>query len=325
MSQCWDEPRNARPPEARYANYVKIGHNAHEFLLDFGQLYPDIDEAHLHTRIVTSPIYARGLLETLQESLDRYERAFGSILPVRSEHAELPYLTTAQMAEVDRAMVQDFGIDLIQMMENAGRNLAHLARRRFLGGDPVGKHVIVLAGTGGNAGGALVAARRLHTWGARLHVFVTRSPRDFTGVPAHQLAIVQRMGIPVALAETVPRHAEAELIVDGLLGSRPAGAPRGAAADLIRWANAATAPILALDTPSGLDAATGRVFEPTIRATATLTLALPKEGFRAAEAGPYLGELFLADVSVPPALYASPGLALRVGELFAENEIIRLR
>ncbi|NIM09211.1 MAG: NAD(P)H-hydrate epimerase, partial [Planctomycetales bacterium] len=55
----------------------------------------------------------------------------------------------------------DYRIDLIQMMENAGRNLAHLARSRFLGGDPQGKRVAVLAGTGGNGGGALVCARRL--------------------------------------------------------------------------------------------------------------------------------------------------------------------
>lgn len=87
---------------------------------------------------------------------------------MQRDATELPYLTTAQMVEVDRAMIQDFGIELIQMMENAGRNLANLGRLRFLGGRPVGKRVVVLAGTGGNGGGALVAARRLHNWGAQL-------------------------------------------------------------------------------------------------------------------------------------------------------------
>ncbi len=74
---------------------------------------------------------------------------------------EIPYLTTEQMIEVDRAMIEDFGIELLQMMENAGRALAHLARARFLGDDPLDKRVIVMAGTGGNGGGALVCARRL--------------------------------------------------------------------------------------------------------------------------------------------------------------------
>ena len=63
---------------------------------------------------------------------------------------EVPWLTTVQMVEVDRAMIEDFGIDLVRMMENAGRNLAHLARQRFLGDDPRDKTVVVLAGSGGN-------------------------------------------------------------------------------------------------------------------------------------------------------------------------------
>ena len=79
-------------------------------------------------------------------------------------------LTTSQMIEVDRAMIEDYHIDLIQMMENAGRNLAHLARERFLHGDPRGQKVVVLAGTGGNGGGALVCARRLHNYGADARV-----------------------------------------------------------------------------------------------------------------------------------------------------------
>ena len=66
--------------------------------------------------------------------------------------AEIPYLTTAQMIEVDRLMIEKYHIQLIQMMENAGRNLAHLARNRFLDGDPSGKRVIILAGTGGQWG-----------------------------------------------------------------------------------------------------------------------------------------------------------------------------
>lgn len=68
-----------------------------------------------------------------------------------------PFLTTMQMIKVDRLTIEDDGIDLARMMENAGRNLAHLARARFLNGDPGGRLVVALAGTGGNGGGALAA------------------------------------------------------------------------------------------------------------------------------------------------------------------------
>ena len=65
--------------EGRYANYFKVGHNAYEFVIDFGQYYPENDQAELCTRIITSPAYAKSLLETLSESIEQYEKNHGSI------------------------------------------------------------------------------------------------------------------------------------------------------------------------------------------------------------------------------------------------------
>ena len=240
---------------------------------------------------------------------------------------EVPSLSTAQMVEVDRLMIEKYRIELIQMMENAGRNLAHLSRTRFLGGDPSDKSVIVAAGSGGNGGGALVCARRLANWGADVWVVLTRPSEAYSGVTAHQLDVLQRMNVPVAQAEemsAIDAGSGADLIVDGIIGYSLSGAPRGSAALLIHWANEQPAPILALDTPSGLETTSGTAFDPTVRATATLTLALPKSGLREAEAEAFTGELYLADISVPPALYADPSVGLVVGRLFAESDIIRL-
>ncbi len=235
----------------------------------------------------------------------------------------VPSLTTDQMREVDRAMIEDYHIDLIQMMENAGLQLARLARARFLGDDPIGKRVVVLAGTGGNGGGALVAARRLHNWGAFVFVMITKPPEAFTPIPAHQLDILQRMQAPVFGAEEGGQIGpQADVILDGVIGYSLAGHPRGAAADLIRWANAHDAPVLSLDVPSGVDTTTGAVYDPAIRASATLTLALPKHGLLAAAA--HTGERYLADISVPPGLYAAIDPALDPGPLFATSTIVRL-
>ncbi len=87
----------------------------------------------------------------------------------------VPFLNAAQMAEVDRAMIEDYQIDLARMMENAGRNLALLARDKFLSGNPQDKGVAVLAGSGGNGGGAMVCARHLHNWG-RKYTFLSPGP-----------------------------------------------------------------------------------------------------------------------------------------------------
>ena len=91
------------------------------------------------------------------------------LIAVSANH--LPHLTEAQMREVDRLAVEGYGILLLQMMENAGRGLARLARERFLGGKAGGRRVTVLSGPGGNGGGGLVAARRLAGWGANVHVY----------------------------------------------------------------------------------------------------------------------------------------------------------
>jgi NAD(P)H-hydrate epimerase len=230
------------------------------------------------------------------------------------------------MIEVDRAMMEDYRIDLIQMMENAGSNLAHLARERFLNGDPRGQRVVVLAGTGGNGGGALVCARRLHNYGAAVRVFITKPDADFAPVPAHQLDILRRIAVPVAPAEEMDDGSQpAVLIIDGIIGYSLQGRPRGAAAALIQWANRQAAPILALDAPSGLDTTSGTVHDPAIRAAATMTLALPKAGLLTVQAAPCVGELYLADISVPPALYAGPTLQFAVGPIFAVSDIVRIR
>lgn len=239
--------------------------------------------------------------------------------------SNLPFLTTQQMIEVDRAMVEDYKIELIQMMENAGRNLANLARKRFLQGDPRGKSVIVMAGNGGNGGGALVAARHLQNYGAEIAVLLSKPDRVFANVPLHQLTIIQRMNIKLFQARDLSKiQIDPELIIDGIIGYSLKGAPRNEAAKLIEWANSTGVPILALDIPSGMDGSTGHIFQPTIRATATLTLALPKEGFRARGINEFVGELYLGNIGVPPSLYLRRPLNLNVGNLFYKSDIIKI-
>jgi NAD(P)H-hydrate epimerase len=237
---------------------------------------------------------------------------------------DIPFINTVQMREVDRAMIQDYKIELIQMMENAGRNLAQLARARFFEGKPEGKNVTILAGSGGNGGGALVCARRLHNWGVQVQVVIARPGKDYTPVAARQLEILQKMKVSVVPAGKIDQVKVPGLIIDGLIGYSLEGAPYGSTADLIEWANSRGAPILALDTPSGIDTNTGMAFQPAIRAAATMTLALPKEGLRAPGVKDYVGELYLADISVPPSLYRESSLGINVGWLFAESELIRL-
>lgn len=240
---------------------------------------------------------------------------------------DIPTLATDQMIEVDRAMLEDYRIDLTRMMENAGRNLAHLARIRFFAGNPTGKRVLVLAGGGGNGGGVLVAARRLSNWGADVTIALGQDPSRLTPVPAHQLDILRRMSLTGTTEATSPDRLQDkafDLILDGLIGYSLKGAPYGLIGELINYANHAGVPVLSLDTPSGVDTTSGTVYEPAIKATATMTLALPKNGLFETGVSEQTGALYLADISVPPGLYNSPALSMEVGLLFAESDIIRV-
>jgi NAD(P)H-hydrate epimerase len=238
----------------------------------------------------------------------------------------IPSLDVAQMIEVDRAMVEEYHIQLIQMMENAGRHLAHLSRTRFLDGDPQGKQVAILAGRGNNGGGGLVCARYLRNWGADVQVFVTHPDEHFSGIPAHQLEILRRMGVPITIGAgmLLAGLQSVDLIVDALIGYGLVSSPQGACGQFVRWANDQNCPILSLDIPTGLDATTGKVHDPAIRASATLTLALPKDGLRHEVGSGVVGELYLADIGVPSDLYAGPRVGVAVGPIFAKEEIIRL-
>jgi NAD(P)H-hydrate epimerase len=222
--------------------------------------------------------------------------------------AAVPVLTAEQMREVDRAMVDDVHIELIQMMENAGRSLAHLAIARF-----APSSVTVPFGPGGNGGGGLVAARHLINRGHTVSV-VLSEPDSLTPVPAHQADILVRMG---AVVTTAPDPAD--LIVDALIGYSLRGDPTGRAAELIEWTNGQPGPVLALDAPSGLDVTTGIAGTPHIGATATLTLALPKVGLIGT---PAVGELYLADISVPAIVYQRLGLT--APHLFGRDVVVRL-
>jgi NAD(P)H-hydrate epimerase len=230
----------------------------------------------------------------------------------------IPSLTTGQMVDVDRLMIDVYGIQLVQMMENAGANLAKLARR-MLGGDIQSRQIAMLCGAGNNGGGGMVAARHLSNWGAEVQVKLVADPARLKEAPAHQWRILEAM----QLAGNYEPDLEAcDLVIDAILGYGLAGDPRGQIADWITRINTAGRPSLALDVPSGLDASTGIPGAPCLRATATLTLAMPKTGLLVPSALPYVGALYLADIGVPPALYDR--LGIQAPPIFAYDSIVEI-
>lgn len=233
----------------------------------------------------------------------------------------LPSVATAQMIEVDRRMIEDIGISLFQMMENAGLQLANVARDLFLDGNLAGKRIAVLAGTGGNGGGALVAARRLTNWGAECCIGLGKSPDDLNPVPRKQFDILNNIA-DIRLISPAELGSGFDLILDGLIGYSLNGNPYGKIADYIHNANDVTSPVLSLDVPSGFDGATGTVRSPCIIADATLTLALPKLGMMHGKHEKHIGRLLCADISCPQFVFENLNLDRTYNTPFTNSSVI---
>lgn len=228
------------------------------------------------------------------------------------------YLTAEEMAALDREAIEDYGIDVLALMENAGVATAQLARR-MLGGDVKGLSITCLVGKGNNGGDGLVAARHLHDWGADVRVLLAGEKSSLRDVPARQLAIVERMEIPIEGPEA--DLGGVRLLIDALLGYSSKGNPREPMARMIRRANSSEVPILAVDIPSGIDASTGEPGDPSVRAKATVTFGLPKTGFLHPVARGHVGDLYLADISMPGRIYASLGVGR---DVFSRDALVRI-
>lgn len=240
----------------------------------------------------------------------------------------IPALTNGQMGEVVRIMVEEFGLSHQIMLENVGRSLANLTRR-LLGSDLRNRRIAMVAGAGHCGAAGLVAARFLNNAGADLVIIEARPSTDLSHMALQQHRILSRMGVTVLLQSEVPplkvltSLREAEIAIDALIGGGLRGAPTGAEAFLIQALRQVGRPVLSLDLPSGLPGDGGRPIGPFVRAEATMALALPRLAHVNAAAAPFLGELYLADIGVPPILYQR--LGLNVGSIFSAGDIIYLR
>ena len=226
---------------------------------------------------------------------------------------DVPAVTAEEMQAVDQVAVEDVGLSLLQMMENAGRALAwHV---RDVRGDT--EDVVVVAGDGGNGGGGLACARHLVNRDISVQVVTASSVDELTGAAAHQYGILEEMAVPVSTDSEALPGSEGSVVVDALIGYGLSGDLRAPAIDYVDAMNDLSGTTVSLDVPSGRDATTGDALGAAVTPDRTVTLALPKTGLEAVE-----GQLFLADIGIPSTVYDR--LDLEYGTPFADNDWIEL-
>ena len=211
-----------------------------------------------------------------------------------------PLPDAERMRATDRWAIEERGVPSLDLMERAGEGLAALVARRA----PQGR-IAVVCGKGNNGGDGLVAARLLRHAGREVDVLAVAPPDELRGDAAEQLRRLP--GAPPAAFDAA-RLEDAGGIVDALLGTGATGPPREPA--VVEAINAAGAPVVAADLPSGFDASTGEVAGPAVRAVATATFHRAKPGLWIHPGKAHAGEVEVVEIGIPEGAPGEPAIGL---------------
>ena len=218
-------------------------------------------------------------------------------------------LSRAEVREVDRRAIEEFGVPGVVLMENAGAGAARLLESLGVTGP-----VAIVCGKGNNGGDGFVMARHLECAGHAVKLALACRPDEIRGDAAVNLAIAERSRLAIECLADADQAAweralaGADWIVDALLGTGASGAPQGAVATAIAAITAVrgrgVARVLAVDLPSGLDCDTGTAAGACVRADATATFVARKRGFDAVGTAALTGPVHVIGIGAPRAVLA---------------------
>jgi hydroxyethylthiazole kinase-like uncharacterized protein yjeF len=239
-------------------------------------------------------------------------------------------VTSAQMQEMDRRTIQEFGIPGRVLMESAGRGATRVFLKRIYsqGPGPVG----VLAGRGNNGGDGFVVARYLAQMDVDVKVFLLARAAEVQGDAAANLGLLMTLNVPVvelpdaeafAARQTEMKHRV--YWIDAVLGTGLNADVKDYYREVIEFINTCRRPVLAIDVPSGLSADTGQPCGTCIRATATATFAWAKIGHVTYPGVEYCGAVEVIDIGIPPILAKASDVRQALISGSAVQEILGLR
>ncbi|MEA3441431.1 MAG: NAD(P)H-hydrate dehydratase [Chloroflexota bacterium] len=221
--------------------------------------------------------------------------------------------TVNQMRALDKKAIEKFGIPDSLLMENAGLAAFYVLLNEF---GIKGKRFLVFAGVGNNGGDGCVLARKIHSNGGLVKVFILGDPANFKGSSKINYDILSRIPIEVQRVETLEKIrtevGHYDLIVDAIFGTGLSRDVGGVYSEVIQWINASGKPVLSIDIPSGVHGDTGQVMSEAVKADYTVTFGLPKIGSMLYPGYKLGGKLYLSHISFPPAIYAADSLKIAI-------------
>jgi NAD(P)H-hydrate epimerase len=220
-------------------------------------------------------------------------------------------VTAAEMKNIDKETIKNYGIPVSVLMERAG--LAVAVKIRELIGR---RKVIVLAGGGNNGGDGLVVARNLFNWGWNVKVLMMSKKDRLSPDCLRQYNIAKKFGVPVEFRTGLTTgDIHGALVVDALLGTginKPVASPMS---DVLAYLNRSDVKVISVDIPSGISSDNGQIMGEAVRADYTVTFGLPKIGHLLHPGAEYAGDLFVEDIGFPESLLNAEKLKTETIEL----------
>jgi len=224
----------------------------------------------------------------------------------------LKVVTAAQMREIDRAAIEDFGIPATVLMNSAGKFTADFIRENFQG-----QGVTIFCGTGNNGGDGFTAAYYLFNAGFDISVFLCGRCDRVTPVSGIYMNICRKSGIVIRELTDEENVSyctvKPGIIVDAIFGTGFSGEPGGVQLAAIKKINSLSNKVLSIDIPSGLPS-DGDIVQPeAVRADITITIGLPKISVSTFPGKSFCGKVLIADIGFPRSLTNSD--SLKVNEI----------
>lgn len=207
------------------------------------------------------------------------------------------------MQNIDKRTIEKYQIPGIVLMENAGTRVVEAIEESFE--DLCCMKVAVIAGKGNNGGDGFVVARHLENKGICTKVFLLAKKNDLTGDAKQNFESIKKMCLDIEeIGENNVRGLQAkiseyDILIDAILGTGLNSKVKGYYSKVINVINRSGKPVIAVDIPSGLSSDTGEILGEHIRADMTVTFGLPKRGHTLFPSAKSIGELIIADISIP--------------------------
>ncbi|MGA2671460.1 MAG: NAD(P)H-hydrate dehydratase [Dehalococcoidia bacterium] len=218
-----------------------------------------------------------------------------------------------EMKDLDRRATEEFGISEGLLMENAGEAV-YFVMLQELG--IKGNKFVVFCGGGNNGGDGLVVARKIHSSGGEVKVFLLDDEAKFKGAAKKNFEIVSRMPIEMfrvnSIDSLIPELLDCDAIVDAIFGTGLVRNISGIYRDVIQLINESQSTVFSVDIPSGINGDTGEVMGVAVKADYTVTFGLPKLGNMLYPGYEHCGKLYVSHISFPPALYDSNSIKVAI-------------